>query len=265
MSAPLSNSEEKKFAAIIDAILETADLETISQRKVRQALEGRLGGRDLSDQKDAIKDLIQTRFEARLSQDAQEDEDSETKKRSSTNGTSRYDDDANTDASASPEPARKKVKRSSSAEDADARLAAQLQAQENSLARSRSTRGGGTDKKAVKKKKAPRKKSAKKVKSEDDSDVEGGEPKKKRSGGGFQKPFNLSPALSELTGETQLSRPGVVKSLWAHIKANDLQDPNDRRQILCDEKMQAIFKQTKVDMFRMNKEISNHLYPVEEA
>lgn len=47
----VSNSEEKKFAAIIDAILETADLETISQRKVRQALEGRLGGRDLSDQK----------------------------------------------------------------------------------------------------------------------------------------------------------------------------------------------------------------------
>ncbi|CAG9987873.1 unnamed protein product [Clonostachys byssicola] len=264
MSAPLTNSEEKKFAGIIDAILETADLETISQRKVRQALEGRLGGRDLSDQKDAIKDLIQKRFEARLSEDAQEDEDSETKKRSSTNGTSHYDD-ANSDASASPEPARKKVKRSSSAEDADARLAAQLQAQENSLARSRSTRGGGTDKKAVKKKKAPRKKSAKKVKSEDDSDVEGAEPKKKRAGGGFQKPFNLSPALSELTGETQLSRPGVVKSLWAHIKANDLQDPNDRRQILCDEKMQAIFKQTKVDMFRMNKEISNHLYPVEEA
>ncbi|VUC24776.1 unnamed protein product [Clonostachys rosea] len=261
MSAPLSNADEKKFAAIIDAILETADLETISQRKVRQALEAKLGGRDLSEQKDAIKDLIQTRFEARLSQDAQDEDDSETKKRSSTNG---YDD-ANTDPSASPEPARKKVKRSSSAEDADARLAAQLQAQENSLARSRSTRGGGTDKKAIKKKKAPRKKSAKKVKSDDDSEVEGAEPKKKRSGGGFQKPFNLSPALSELTGETQLSRPGVVKSLWAHIKANDLQDPNDRRQILCDEKMQAIFKQTKVDMFRMNKEISNHLYPVEEA
>lgn len=29
--------------------------------------------------------------------------------------------------------------------------------------------------------------------------------------------------------------------------------------------MQAVFKQPKVDMFRMNKEISNHLYPVEDT
>lgn len=149
---------------------------------------------------DAIKDLIQTRFEARLSQDEQAEEDHDTRKRPSANGSSHHDDAVST----SPEPARKKAKRSSSAEDADARLAAQLQAQENSLARGRSTRGGGTDKKAVKKKKAPRKKSAKKVNSDDDSDVEGAEPKKKRAGGGFQKPFNLSPALSELTGETQV-------------------------------------------------------------
>jgi chromatin remodeling complex protein RSC6 len=62
----------------------------------------------------------------------------------------------------------------------------------------------------------------------------------------------------------QLSRPGVVKSLWKHIKANDLQDPSDKRQIMCDEKMQAVFKQAKVDMFRMNKDIGSHLYPIGE-
>lgn len=62
----------------------------------------------------------------------------------------------------------------------------------------------------------------------------------------------------------KLSRPQVVKKLWEHIKANDLQDPKDKRQICCDDKMQAVFKQAKVDMFRMNKEIGNHLYPVEE-
>lgn len=63
---------------------------------------------------------------------------------------------------------------------------------------------------------------------------------------------------------SQLSRPQVVKKLWEHIKANDLQDPKDKRQIRCDEKMQAVFKQARVDMFRMNKEIGNHLYPVGE-
>lgn len=153
------------------------------------------------------------------------------------------------------------------------------------MARSRSTRGGGDRAKVTKKRKAPKKKSAKKVGSDDDSEVDGsadsGAPKRK-AGGGFQKPFTLSPMLSGLCGETQvgvrseglwsgggadigqLSRPQVVKKLWEHIKANQLQDPKDKRQICCDDKMQAVFKQAKVDMFRMNKEIGNHLYPVEE-
>lgn len=56
----------------------------------------------------------------------------------------------------------------------------------------------------------------------------------------------------------------MVKKLWEHIKGNDLQDPSDKRQIICDDKMHAVFKQSRVDMFKMNKEIGNHLYPVEE-
>lgn len=57
----------------------------------------------------------------------------------------------------------------------------------------------------------------------------------------------------------------MVKELWKHIKEHDLQDPSDRRQIICDEKLHAIFKQSKVSMFGMNKAIGNHLYPIEEA
>jgi chromatin remodeling complex protein RSC6 len=261
MSAPLTSEERQRYTSIIDAILATADLETISRKKIRQGLETSLGGQDLSAQKTAIKELIEARFDA-VSTVVEPAPESSPHKRVATNGTS---DAGYTDPSASPEPARKKAKRSSSAEDADARLAAQLQAQENSLARSRSTRGGD---KVTKKKKAPRKKSAKKVGADDDSDLDGSEaspaPPKKKAGGGFQKPFLLSPALAELCGETQLSRPGVVKSLWKHIKANDLQDPSDKRQIMCDEKMQAVFKQAKVDMFRMNKDIGSHLYPIGE-
>lgn len=250
MSTPLSPEELKHYTSIIDGILETADLETISRKKIRHGLETALGGQDLSDQKEAIKRLIEARFDAVSASAA------ETEPNASTNGAS---------DSASPEPSRKKVKRSASAEDADARLAAQLQAQENSLARGRTTRGN--DKAKPKKKAAPRKKSAKKVKADDDSDLEtadGEVGKKRKAGGGFQKPFNLSDTLSELVGETQLSRPQVVKKLWEHIKANELQDPKDKRQIICDDKMLAVFKQSKVDMFRMNKDIGSHLYPVEE-
>lgn len=63
----------------------------------------------------------------------------------------------------------------------------------------------------------------------------------------------------------QLSRPQVVKKLWEHIKEHNLQDPSDKRQILCDERMQAVFKIARVDMFQMNKLVGNHLYPVEEG
>lgn len=62
----------------------------------------------------------------------------------------------------------------------------------------------------------------------------------------------------------QMSRPQVVKKLWEHIKANDLQEPQDKRQIRCDERMQAVFKQNSVNMFQMNKLIGSHLYPIEE-
>ncbi|KAJ3481341.1 hypothetical protein NLG97_g7843 [Lecanicillium saksenae] len=263
MSAPLSSEERRQYTAIIDGILATANLETISRKKIRQGLETSLGGKDLSEQKDAIKKLIEARFDAVSGADADEAPsipEPSPHKRSATNGD--YDHDS--DASAGSEPAKKKAKRSSSVEDADAKLAAQLQAQENRMARGRTTRGGDKPR-ATKKKRAPKKKSAKRVGDDDDSDVDGSDaPPKRKAGGGFQKPFNLSESLAVLCGETQLSRPQVVKKLWEHIKANDLQDPSDKRQIRCDERMYAVFRQAKVDMFKMNKEIGHHLYPVEQ-
>ncbi|KOS21219.1 Upstream activation factor subunit spp27 [Escovopsis weberi] len=266
MSLPLSFDERETYTKIIDGILVTSDLETVSRKKIRQGLESELGGKDLSDQKDAIKKLIEERFDAVSGANAggsvatSSVPEPANNKRTAAHG---LENGVSDDHTASPEPAKKKAKRSSSIEDSDARLAAQLQAQENSLARSRTTRGGGDKARLAKKKKTPRKKSSKKVGDDDDSEVDGsgdsGAPKRK-AGGGFQKPFLLSPTLSELCGETQV----VVKKLWEHIKTNGLQDPSDKRQIRCDEKMQAVFKQARVDMFRMNKDIGSHLYPVGE-
>lgn len=131
-------------------------------------------------------------------------------KRSATNG---YD----SDPSASPEPAKKKAKRSSSVEDADARLAAELQAQENRMARGRATRGG---ERVVKKKKAPKKKSSKRVRGDDDSDVGSGDSAPKRkAGGGFQKPFNLSHPLAELVGESQVC---LICGIWFAINTKSV-------------------------------------------
>lgn len=118
-----------------------------------------------------------------------------------------YDDDADGEeikVSFAPPKKKQRKEKSKDTEDADAKLAAMLQAEENS--RSRATRGGGAKAKPIKKKAAPRKKSAKKVGPDDDSDVDGSDaPPKRKAGGGFQKPFNLSEPLAELCGETRVS------------------------------------------------------------
>lgn len=74
----------------------------------------------------------------------------------------------------------------------------------------------------------------------------------------------LSEPLATLLGEPSLSRPQTVKRIWAHIKEHDLQDPNDKRQILCDEAMKTVFKQNKVHMFTMNKLLAAHYSPMPE-
>jgi upstream activation factor subunit UAF30 len=75
----------------------------------------------------------------------------------------------------------------------------------------------------------------------------------------------LSAPLTALLGETQLSRPQTVKKIWEYIKAHDLQDPSDKRQILCDDAMRSVFKSDKVHMFTMNKILNQNLYAVDEV
>lgn len=47
----VTSEEESRYTSIIDAILETADLNTVTRKKIRMGLEKALGGKDLSDQK----------------------------------------------------------------------------------------------------------------------------------------------------------------------------------------------------------------------
>ena len=55
------------------------------------------------------------------------------------------------------------------------------------------------------------------------------------------------------------SNPGqVVKEIWKYIKANDLQDPKNRRNIVLDDKLATIFT-APVTMFSMNKQLSRHV------
>lgn len=56
------------------------------------------------------------------------------------------------------------------------------------------------------------------------------------------------------------ARTDIVKLIWEYIKANDLQDPKNKKKILPDEKLKLIFT-FPLDMFTMNKQLSKHLKP----
>ena len=75
----------------------------------------------------------------------------------------------------------------------------------------------------------------------------------------LQQPMKLSPELAEVTGKKQMTRAEVVSAMWAYIKKNDLQNPENKREIMADEKLKPIFGKNKVTMFEMNKLISPHL------
>ena len=76
----------------------------------------------------------------------------------------------------------------------------------------------------------------------------------------FMKPMNISPELAEVVGKGPMPRSEVVKELWAYIKKHDLQDPANKRNILADDKLKAVFGgKSEVTMFEMTKLVSAHL------
>lgn len=54
----------------------------------------------------------------------------------------------------------------------------------------------------------------------------------------------------------------VVKMLWKYIKENNLQDPSDKRTIICDESLRSLFPVESINMFQMNKQLAKHIWPL---
>lgn len=75
----------------------------------------------------------------------------------------------------------------------------------------------------------------------------------------LSKPMNLSSELEAVIGKGPLPRSEVTKKIWAYIKKHDLQNPANKRNILADEKLMAVFKKKEVTMFEMTKIVSGHL------
>ena len=75
----------------------------------------------------------------------------------------------------------------------------------------------------------------------------------------FMKPMKPSEQLSKIVGPEPLPRTEVTKRVWAYIKKHKLQNPQNKREILADDKLQPIFGGKKLNMFQMTKAVNKHL------
>jgi upstream activation factor subunit UAF30 len=103
-------------------------------------------------------------------------------------------------------------------------------------------------------KKAPAKKAAPKKKAPVKAKV------KRKPNAAFMRPMTLSADLGAVVGTQPIPRTEVTKKLWLYIKKHDLQDPENRRMIVADDKLKKVFGgKKKVSMFEMTKLVSKHM------
>ena len=83
--------------------------------------------------------------------------------------------------------------------------------------------------------------------------------KQTKAGTGIHAPVQPSPELGAVVGNDKLPRSEVISKVWEYIKKHNLQNPENKREILADDKLQKVFGRDKVTMFEMNKYIAQHL------
>jgi chromatin remodeling complex protein RSC6 len=84
-------------------------------------------------------------------------------------------------------------------------------------------------------------------------------PKEGSKPNALQQPLQPSAELAAIVGGGTMPRGEVVSKVWAYIKSHKLQNPDDGREILADDKLKKVFGQDKVTMFEMNKLLAKHL------
>ncbi|CAF2026634.1 unnamed protein product [Brassica oleracea] len=89
--------------------------------------------------------------------------------------------------------------------------------------------------------------------------------KRKGGPGGLNKVCRVSPELEVVVGEPALPRTEIVRQLWAYIRKNNLQDPSNKRKIICDDALRVVFETDCTDMFKMNKLLAKHILPLDPS
>jgi chromatin remodeling complex protein RSC6 len=75
----------------------------------------------------------------------------------------------------------------------------------------------------------------------------------------FMKTMTPSADLAAVIGNNPVARTEAVKLMWDYIKANNLQNPANKRNILADNKLSKVFGKNEVTMFELTGLIGKHL------
>jgi chromatin remodeling complex protein RSC6 len=75
----------------------------------------------------------------------------------------------------------------------------------------------------------------------------------------FMKALTPSPELAAIVGTQPLPRTEVTKRIWDYIKARNLQNPANKRNVLCNAPLKAVMGKDEVTMFEMTKLVGQHL------
>ena len=81
----------------------------------------------------------------------------------------------------------------------------------------------------------------------------------KRKSGLSQTAYSLSPELQAVVGAKSLTRPQIVKKLWAYIKTHKCQDSKNRRLIVPDKKLAEVIGSRPVDMLKLAGHLNKHI------
>jgi upstream activation factor subunit UAF30 len=81
-----------------------------------------------------------------------------------------------------------------------------------------------------------------------------------RAAGALAKPVQPDDILAAVVGSQPLPRTEITKKVWEYIRQHHLQDPQNRRNINADDKLQALFGgKRQATMFELTKFVNQHI------
>lgn len=72
--------------------------------------------------------------------------------------------------------------------------------------------------------------------------------------------YTISPQLSKILNSEVITRPEALKQMWVYIKAHNLQDPTNKREIIADYNLKEVFGKDRATMFELLSLMQPHFH-----